>query len=379
MRIRWVLEDGDRPGGVETVARALVDGLGARGHDAAVVSWFAEAGTTFGSSPVAWLRGKLSRARARAVAARRVAEQLQRQLNDDPELVVLLDPGSLAVASNMGGLPRWGIHLHWSPDLLLRPWRHVSGDGVPRLLKPLVHLRLRQVASRNRKILASAPFVVTLTPSHTRALRDVRDRVVELPNPARLTPAGVRPLRSGAIVIGFLGRLSHEKGPDIFLAAAARLSNQPELEWVIGGAGPEEDELRRQAAEIPASVRFAGWISDPQEFLSSVDVFALTSRTEAVPLVLAEALVAGCRVVASEAGEGVADVLEDGRLGRVVPVGDVAALADALRAAATEAREGRRSDDDALARLIRRHDPSSVLTGWEVLMQSATGRGLGPS
>jgi glycosyltransferase involved in cell wall biosynthesis len=353
---------------VESVTRSLVDGMRALGHDAEVVSWFDEAPVTFPDSLFGWLRSKLERARARSRAADRAAEKLRRDLLDDPDLVVLLDPGSLPVAERLSDVPRWGIHLHWSPDLLLRPWLHVAGEGIPRVLRPLVSVRLRVVAERNRAVLGAAPFVVALAPSHTRTLRGLRDHVTELPNPARLEISPPRGLVNlPRVHIGYLGRLSYEKGPDVFVEAAAVLGSA-DLVWTIGGTGPFEEALRERIAKLDAPVRTVGWVEDTHAFLEAIDVFVLPSRTEAVPLVLAEALAAGCQVVATDAGEGVRDVLGDGYLGRIVPVDDVPSLAAAVTAAAADARAGAHPDREGVARLIMRHDPERVLHAWERLV-----------
>ncbi|WP_165372418.1 glycosyltransferase family 4 protein [Nocardioides iriomotensis] len=367
-----MLEDAARLGGVESVTRTLVDGLRARGHDAAALSWFPEPAPFAGGRPVRWLTAKVRRARAHGAAAASMADELHRQLLDTPELVVLLDPGSMPVAKHLRGAPRWGIHMHWSPDLVLRPWLHLAGEGVPPVLRRVVSWRMRQVARRNRRILNRAPFVVTLTQSHTRALHELGPKVREVPNPADLA---VSPLRepSATLRVVYLGRISYEKGPDLFVKAAAHLKDHPDLSWVMGGAGPMDGLLRDCANEIGAHIEFHGWVREARALLESADVFVLPSRTEAVPLVLAEALAAGCLVVAADAGTGVRDVLLEGRLGRIVPVDDVVALAAAIADAAADRRSGLRPDAAALRELVQRHDPLRVLGLWESTVAAVAG------
>lgn len=370
MRVRWVLEDAERPGGVESVTRTLVGGLRDSAEDADVRSWFTEPGPPLSRSPLGWLVGKVRRGAAHSAAARRAGRELRRDLDSSPDLVVVLDPGSLSVAAHLRGAPRWGVHVHWSPDLLLRPWRHLSGEGIPLLLRPFVTLRMRLMGRRNRRILGTAPFLVTLTPSHTRAMTELRPDVVELANPVRLT-VSPRPRRLGEPAhVAYLGRLSHEKGPDLFVRAATASCALPDVRWTLAGAGPAEDLLQQMAARAKAPVSFVGWVEDPRSFLETVDVFVLPSRTEAVPLVLAEALAAGCHVVAADAGTGVRDVLDGGRLGRVVPVDDVGGLRAAIADALAERRAGAGPEPAAVRALVRRHDPDRIMRAWVRLFES---------
>jgi glycosyltransferase involved in cell wall biosynthesis len=92
-----------------------------------------------------------------------------------------------------------------------------------------------------------------------------------------------------------------------------------------------------------------------------------------VPLVLVEALAAGCRVVATEAGTGVRDVLEHGAAGRIVPVDDVSRLASAIGAAVTDVRSGAAPDTEVVDTIVRRHDPDVVLDAWVGLLGRQVG------
>ncbi|MFP5321271.1 MAG: glycosyltransferase, partial [Acidimicrobiia bacterium] len=124
-----------------------------------------------------------------------------------------------------------------------------------------------------------------------------------------------------------VGRLVPEKGFDVLIRAAAKAS----VPVVLVGDGGQEPVLRRLADDLGADVTFAGPIA-PDELgphYRAARIVAVPSHREGFGLVAAEALASGRAVVASAVG-GLAQVVADGVTGRLVPAGDVEALADAL-------------------------------------------------
>jgi glycosyltransferase involved in cell wall biosynthesis len=105
-------------------------------------------------------------------------------------------------------------------------------------------------------------------------------------------------------VVGWIGRLSPEKGPDLFLQAIA--AGDPRWRAVIIGEGPELPKLvelaRRLKLDLDDRVRFLGFRSDAAELLLAFDVLALTSRQEGTPMVLLEAVAAGVPIAAFAVG-----------------------------------------------------------------------------
>jgi glycosyltransferase involved in cell wall biosynthesis len=133
-------------------------------------------------------------------------------------------------------------------------------------------------------------------------------------------------------VVGAAGRLSPEKGFAVYIDAAARVTrSHPETGFVLFGDGPLRARLERQIAERGLLGRFvlAGFREDLSRFLSSFDVGVLSSFTEGLPVTLLELCAAHVPVVATSVG-GIAEVIEDGRTGRLAPAGDAAALADCI-------------------------------------------------
>lgn len=138
---------------------------------------------------------------------------------------------------------------------------------------------------------------------------------------------------AGAVVVGTVGRLTEVKRQDLLLRAVASLSESfPRLRLLLVGDGPERARLEEFAATLGIAERtvFAGYQARPEEYLAAMDLFALTSRHEALPLALLEAWASGVPVVASAVG-GIPKVVEQGRTALLFPSGDCEALVETLR------------------------------------------------
>ncbi len=134
-------------------------------------------------------------------------------------------------------------------------------------------------------------------------------------------------------LIGAVGRLSPEKAFDHLIAAVAKLhATGPKPMLVIVGEGDQLSNLQALADQhgISSHVRFAGFQSDTQAWYEAMDVFALSSLREGLPNVVLEAMALETPVVVTRVA-GVPRLVEDGVSGLIVPIGDVPALATALR------------------------------------------------
>lgn len=147
-----------------------------------------------------------------------------------------------------------------------------------------------------------------------------------------------------------VGRLVWEKAQTDLIEAFAQLSPAPSTVLMIAGDGPLRDTLAQCIAAhgLDGRVRLLGRRQDVPALLNAADLFVLSSRVEGMPLVVGEALACGCPVVATDAS-GVA-VMVDG-VGTVVPRGDPAALAPAIRDALSRGR-GAAADEAARHRHI---------------------------
>jgi glycosyltransferase involved in cell wall biosynthesis len=122
-------------------------------------------------------------------------------------------------------------------------------------------------------------------------------------------------------VVGMVGRLSVEKGVDIFLHAAARvLAHCPDAKFIVAGDGPDRAELETLIDQlgIRGSVRLLGRRDDMSSLYASLDVMVSASRQEGLPIAILEGMASRLPLVATAVGE-VPTVILDGRTGMLVP------------------------------------------------------------
>ena len=148
-----------------------------------------------------------------------------------------------------------------------------------------------------------------------------------------------------AFTVGWVGRISAEKGLDVLLDALPSLSDIP-VHLAVVGDGPLRVELEALArgAALTDRITWAGIVPDAGTLLRAFDVVVLSSRTEGTPIILLEAMAAGVPVVATAVG-GVPDVVT-GAEALLVDAENPVALASAIRAivadrSAAEARAAR--------------------------------------
>jgi len=135
------------------------------------------------------------------------------------------------------------------------------------------------------------------------------------------------------LILG-VGELSRRKDFMTLLRGFAQLRAQRCCRLMILGEGSEREALLAEAVALGVAddVTLPGFVPRPYAEIAHADLFALSSRWEGMPLVLVEALALGTAVVATDCPSGPRELLADGDQGRLVPVGDAAALAAALAA-----------------------------------------------
>jgi len=157
------------------------------------------------------------------------------------------------------------------------------------------------------------------------------------------------------IVVGFVGRLVPIKDPQTLVRAfAVARARDARLQLLVAGGGQLRPDLERLAEELGVGrqVRFLGWTDRLELLYSTMDLCALSSINEGTPVALIEAMAAGRAVVATAVG-GVADLVEDGVQGRLVPSRDVQALATAMIELAERPDERARMGAAGRARVAR--------------------------
>jgi glycosyltransferase involved in cell wall biosynthesis len=174
--------------------------------------------------------------------------------------------------------------------------------------------------------------------------------------PARSFPT---PGTAAATRLAVIGRLNPNKGQDLAIAAvdALRARGRDGSLEIAGTVFPGYEEvergLRASAAGLGDRVRFSGFCDDVWDLLARTDIVLAPSRTDSLPLVVIEAMLAGRAIVAADVG-GMSELLRDGETGRLVPVEDAGALVGAverlLNFPGEAAGLGARAREDAMAR-----------------------------
>lgn len=136
-------------------------------------------------------------------------------------------------------------------------------------------------------------------------------------------------------VVVAVGRLTRQKNFPGLLRAFARVRRSREARLLILGEGVDRPKLEALVEELGLEddVGLPGFVDNPYAYMSRASLYVLSSRWEGLPTVLIEALYCGPPIVATDCPSGPREILEAGRHGTLVPVGDVGALAEAMEAA----------------------------------------------
>jgi glycosyltransferase involved in cell wall biosynthesis len=134
------------------------------------------------------------------------------------------------------------------------------------------------------------------------------------------------------VVLG-AGRLHPQKNFPLLIRAFSKAqAHDPNLRLIILGEGKQRPELESIISEfgLNDAVTLQGHVSNPYSYMAHADLFALSSDFEGFGNVVAEALACGCPVVSTDCRSGPREILEDGKWGTLVPVGDADALSTAM-------------------------------------------------
>ena len=218
--------------------------------------------------------------------------------------------------------------LHFTAELEHAPKLSARGMAVPmRLLYPRA----------DRVVCVSAGVADDIT----RTARLGHESVVVIYNPL---PVGELRQRAAAApdhpwftagappVVLAAGRLTPQKDFSTLLRAFSLARERADARLVILGEGPERPRLERLATDLGLgeAVDMPGFAEDPYPYFGAAALFALSSGWEGLPTVLIECLAIGLPIVATDCRSGPCEILEGGRLGTLVPVGDAAAFGKAI-------------------------------------------------
>ena len=164
------------------------------------------------------------------------------------------------------------------------------------------------------------------------------DRVITIYNPVVNDDVVARAKSDGSgsdvhtsFILG-VGRLVEQKDFATLISAFARVKKTHNVRLIILGEGDQREELKTlvEQLELEGCVSMPGFVDDPYSYMKAASVFVLSSRWEGFGNVLVEALACGAPVVSTDCPSGPSEILEEGRWGELVPVGDATKMASAI-------------------------------------------------
>lgn len=241
-------------------------------------------------------------------------------------------------------LNQWGADVIWTSLTRATLLGQIVGKalGIPVIswqhnayLKPWNARLLRWRAKASALWVADSNLVATLT--HER-LGIAKDNLVtwSIFSADDNAPVASAWQKGETLKLGSLGRYHPAKGYDVLISALEILHKDEsahlhDYRIILGGEGSERDQLQEALKKGQISnVELAGFQSDPQDFLSNLHLYVQPSRREGFCIAAHEAMLAGLPVIVSDTGE-MANTARKAEAGKVVPVEDAHALAQALR------------------------------------------------
>jgi glycosyltransferase involved in cell wall biosynthesis len=323
MRIVYIITRADAVGGASIHVRDLARAMREHGHEATVlVGGRGPVTDQLGASGVAfeslrWLRRQVNPLRE-VLALAEVVLALRRL---KPDLVS-------THTAKAGSIGRTACRLLGIPAIYT-PHGWPAGERMPKIARAAFGFVEKVMAKWSAAIVCVCEYEKRLALekgiAEAEKLVVVHNGVRDVSGELRARP------EQSPVRICSVARFDDPKDHRTLLEALALLREQPwQLDLV--GDGPEEEAMRRLAREtgLAERVEFHGYLEDPSGVFSQSQVFVLSSRSEAFPRSILEALRAGLPVVASDVG-GVSEAIANGVTGLLVPAGNPPDLASALR------------------------------------------------
>jgi len=356
----------DEHGGAQRVVHLLADGFHRRGHEvtAVGVTPYEPAHPMPGGfdrrvlMPDVWPKKSAQteriRANLRATAVSQLVELL-RTKGHEPGVIITAQVWSMEILAdalavlNPAARARWKVIGQYHGSFAAA----ASGRDLARVQRSYQDVSIFTALSVEDAVAFTAA-----------GLRNMRS----MPNPLAFWPAQPAELSSDEPTLTYLGRLSQEKGVDLLIDAWSLLADRhPNWRLRIVGDGPQAAQLRDQASLLAGAERI-DWLqptADPASVLMDSELVAVPSRTEGLPLVIAEAGACGVPVVATDCSSGVRQLV--GTWGRLAPREDSRALASVLDVAMSEPAWRREAGARAREEM-HRYRLDVVLDSWEALI-----------
>lgn len=285
-------------------------------------------------------------------------------LNDVSPMVNIIDLKQTRVITSLPGLVRY--LLNRKPAVILSAMGH--SNLIALLSRKLAKVKTRVVVSEhnnsmasiknnkrdiktwivnylNRRLYQSADEIIAVSngvaDSSAELLGLSREKIKVVYNPVvtdHLLKAAKADLmyswitKDSNFLIIAAGRLTKQKDFPTLIRAFALLRAQIDARLVIIGEGGMRSDLEKLILELSLrdSVVLPGFVDNPFVVMKQANLFVLSSAWEGLPTVLIEAMACGTPVVSTECPSGPVEILENGKWGRLVPVGNVNALAQAM-------------------------------------------------
>jgi glycosyltransferase involved in cell wall biosynthesis len=350
-------------GGQERVALDLAIGQRARGHEVSVLS--------LAPGPDGAMAEEF---REHGIAVGRVAK---RGDGIDPTLVPRL---TLALREHAPDV----VHTHNPLPLIYgAPAARLAGAAAIHTKHGVNpgsrgHMLLRRAAAQLTHAFVA---VSDTTAAQARQQRDAPERRLHMiangirldryrPDPTARAAAREELGLGDAWVVGTVGRLDEYKNQALLVRAMAPLLS-PDVRLVIVGDGPTRAAVEAEIARLPdpSLVVMTGRRMDVPALMPAFDVFALSSKTEGLPLVVPEAMAAGLPIITTAVG-GLPSVIDEGHTGMLVPV-DVVALRDALARVASDRPLAKQLGARARAQALARYSYDRMVDAYLALYRQA--------
>ena len=251
-------------------------------------------------------------------------------------------PNALLSTMKSANLTALIVKKFFAPELRLVIHQANSFSGELQTLTMKQRLALHAI----RRLMPSADAIVTLNQAMAADVRELvpgaADNVLVIHDPYDIDdiiarsrqPAGhpwLGDARTAPVVVA-AARLHPKKDLQTLIRAFALVTQQRPARLMILGEGPELARLKRVASDLDVAplVDFAGFKDNPFPFIAGADVFALSSKIEGFGGVLVQAMACGTPVVSTDCPFGPSEILQNGELGRLSPVGDHRAMANSI-------------------------------------------------